>query len=104
MPAPIHKGLPILHKGPKRGYPTILPHIGDHAPLPKAYLPTPTPHYLPKPKPYHPTPIPKYGGKHYGYKLTPKPYHSPLKAVHLKPAVYKPKPDPYAAKVGGYIG
>lgn len=92
-PQPIHKALPPLHHKKGHGYPKSLPKIRDHAPLPNSYLPTPTPGYGPyTPKlPYAPTPTPAY---HYG----------PLKAVHLEPAVYKPKPDPYAAKIGGYIG
>ena len=73
---------------PNHGYPKSLPLIKNHAPLPKAFLPTPVQPY----KPYLPT---------------PSPYHAPLKTAALEPAVYKPKPDPYAAKLasrGGYIG
>lgn len=88
-PEPIHKGLPFRAPKHPHGYPRALPRIIDHAPLPKAYLPTPTPAYQPYRRSYSP------------YAASPAP---PLKAAHLEPAVYKPKPDPYAAKIGGYIG
>ena len=111
-PSPIHRGLPRVHHGPAPhgGYPRALPHIRDHAPLPKAYLPTPTPHYLPKPTPYHYKKRKHYTPSPYAptvvphQRPTPTPKWVPLKSIHLKPAVYKPKPDPYAAKVGSYIG
>ena len=85
----------ILHHlppTPQNGYPKSLPLIKNHAPLPKAFLPTPGPYTPTHYKPYLPT-------------LSP--YHAPLKSAALEPAVYKPKPDPYAAKLasrGGYIG
>ena len=110
IPAPLPPApTPIPHElPPSIGYPKALPDIKKHAPLPAKFLPTPPPKY--PPTPYHPTP--KYTPKPYTPTPTPKylpklDYHGPLKAVHLEPAVYKPKPDPYAAKLaigGGYLG
>lgn len=98
-PAP----LPHIPPTPSIGYPKSLPDIKKHAPLPAKFLPTPPSkyHHIPKytPAPRHYAPTPKYLPK-----ALPRADYLPLKSIHLKPAVYKPKPDPYAAKIGGYFG